>query len=139
MEATMQSFGTQYQMFMGKLNNALSSKKAIVAIAAMLGMALAMMMEAHAGTGGTSFAAIATRVEGWAQGDLGLTIVAGGLIFGVASMVFTGRGTILAVVVGGAVALYYGIPVLVKIFAATGGASVAKTLVVHGAHMAGIL
>ncbi|WP_227485263.1 MULTISPECIES: conjugal transfer protein TraA [unclassified Acidithiobacillus] len=135
----MQSTAMRYQLFMEKVNGLLSNKKVVIAVVSLFITALAMLVMAHAGTGGASFKDIAKRIEGWAQGDLGLTIVAGGLIFGVASMVFTGRGTVLAVVVGGAVALYYGIPVLVSIFSATGGASVAKTLVVHGAHMTGLL
>jgi len=139
MEAATQSTALRYQLFMEKVNGLLSNKKVVIAAVSLFVTALAMMVMAHAGTSGTSFADIATRIEGWAQGKLGLAIVAGGLIFGVASMVFTGRGTVLAIVVGGAVALYYGIPVLVSIFATTGGASVAKTLVVHGAHMAGVL
>ena len=143
MEAAMQSTALRYQLFMEKMNSTLSNKKVVIAAVSLFITALSMLVMAHAGTGGTatgtSFASIATRIEGWAQGDLGLAIVAGGLIFGVASMVFTGRGTVLAIVVGGAVALYYGIPVLVNIFTATGGASVARTLVVHGAHMAGVL
>lgn len=139
MEAVMQSTALRYQLFMNKMNDILSSKKVMATIALMALAALALMIQAHAGTGGTSFAAVATKIEGWAQGDLGLAIVAGGLIFGVASMVFTGRGTVLAIVVGGAVALYYGIPVLINIFAATGGAGVAKTLIVSGAHAAGVL
>jgi conjugal transfer pilus assembly protein TraA len=139
MEATMQSTAMRYQLFMEKMNGLLSNKKVVIAAVAMVVTALSMLVMAHAGTGGTAFAAVATKIEGWAQGDLGLAIVAGGLIFGVASMVFTGRGTVLAIVVGGAVALYYGIPVLIGIFTATGGSSVAKTLVVHGAHMTGLL
>ncbi|PKY11835.1 conjugal transfer protein TraA [Acidithiobacillus marinus] len=139
MEAVMQSTALRYQLFMEKMNSVLSSKKVVVTAALMVVAALALMIQAHAGTGGTSFSAVATKIEGWAQGDLGLAIVAGGLIFGVASMVFTGRGTVLAIVVGGAVALYYGIPVLINIFAATAGAGVAKTLIVSGAHAAGVL
>ncbi|MBU2738566.1 conjugal transfer protein TraA [Acidithiobacillus sp. ATCC 19703] len=135
----MQSTAMRNSLFMEKMNGLLSNKKVAIAAVVMLVTALSMLVMAHAGTGGSSFKSVATRIEGWAQGDLGLAIVAGGLIFGVASMVFTGRGTVLAIVVGGAVALYYGIPVLVSIFAATGGNSVAKTLVVHGAHMAGVL
>jgi conjugal transfer pilus assembly protein TraA len=139
MEAVMKMYNSRYEQFVTKMNRTLGSRRAMVLMTGLMLFALSLLMQAHAGAGGTSFAAIATRIEGWAQGDLGLAIVAGGLIFGVASMVFTGRGTVLAIVVGGAVALYYGIPVLEKIFAATGGAHVAKTLIVHGARAAGMV
>ena len=119
-----------YNRAVSKLDWVFSSKQAVAALALFTVAVLAALISAHAGAGGVSFTQIATRIEGWAQGQLGLAIVAGGLIFGVASMVFTGKGTILAVVVGGAVALYYGIPVLISIFAATGGLAVAHTLII---------
>lgn len=139
MEAVMSYVPSRYSRWVGKLDAVLASKKMLALMATLLLAAVALMAQAHAGTGGTSFADIATRIEGWAQGDLGLAIVAGGLIFGVASMVFTGRGTVLAIVVGGAVALYYGIPVLEKIFAAVGGVHVAKTMIFHGARAVGMI
>ena len=122
-----------YNRAVSKLDRMFSSKRALMAAALMTMAFFIALMEAHAGTGGVSFTTIATRVEGWAQGQLGLAIVAGGLIFGVASMVFTGKGTILAVIVGGAVALYYGIPVLISIFAASGGLAIAHTLILGAA------
>ena len=122
-----------YNRAVSKLDRMFSSKRALMAAALMTMAFFIALMEAHAGTGGTSFQNIATRIEGWAQGQLGLAIVAGGLIFGVASMVFTGKGTILAVIVGGAVALYYGIPVLISIFAASGGLAIAHTLILGAA------
>ena len=119
-----------YNRAVSKLDRVFSSKQAVATLV-LFGVALlSALVMAHAGTAGVSFTQIATRIEGWAQGQLGLAIVAGGLIFGVASMVFTGKGTILAVVVGGAVSLYYGIPVLISIFAATGGLAVAHTLII---------
>lgn len=139
MDAVMGKMVSRYDQMIARFDQMLSSKKVIVTVALLAVAVVMMAVQAHAGTGGTSFSSVASRIEGWATGDLGLAIVAGGLIFGVATMVFTGKGTVLAIVVGGAVALYYGIPVLKKIFAATGGISAAKTLVVHGAHMAGVL
>lgn len=127
------SMVSQKDQMIARLDQVLSSKKVMVTAALLLLGVMMMVIQAHAGTGGTSFAAVASKIEGWAQGDLGLAIVAGGLIFGVATMVFTGKGTVLAVVVGGAVALYYGIPVLIKIFAASAGTIIAHTLIIHGA------
>ncbi len=132
MEAVMGKAVNRYDQMIARLDQTLSSKKALMTAALLLVAVMMMAIQAHAGTGGTSFSAVATKIEGWAQGDLGLAIVAGGLIFGVATMVFTGKGTILAVVVGGAVALYYGIPVLIKIFSATAGTIIAHTLIIHG-------
>ena len=122
-----------YNRAVSKVDRMFSSKRVMMAAALLVVAILAVMINAHAGNGGQSFQAVATRVENWAQGKLGLAIVAGGLIFGVASMVFTGKGTILAVIVGGAVALYYGIPVLISIFAATGGMAIAHTLILGAA------
>ncbi|MCL4526560.1 MAG: conjugal transfer protein TraA [Gammaproteobacteria bacterium] len=122
-----------YNRAVSKLDRMFSSKRVIMAAALFTVALLAVLINAHAGAGGVSFTNIAKRIEGWAQGQLGLAIVAGGLIFGVASMVFTGKGTILAVIVGGAVALYYGIPVLITIFAANGGLAIAHTLILGAA------
>lgn len=132
MDAVMGKAVNRYDQMIMRLDQMLSSKKALMTAALLLVAVMMMAIQAHAGTGGTSFAAVATKIEGWAQGDLGLAIVAGGLIFGVATMVFTGKGTVLAVVVGGAVALYYGIPVLIKIFSATAGTIISHTLILHG-------
>ena len=132
MDAVMGKAVNRYDQMIARLDQMLGSKKALMTAALLLVAVMMMAIQAHAGTGGTSFSAVATKIEGWAQGDLGLAIVAGGLIFGVATMVFTGKGTVLAVVVGGAVALYYGIPVLIKIFAATAGTIIAHTLIIHG-------
>ena len=132
MDAVMGKAVNRYDQMIARLDQMLGSRKALMTAALLLVAAMMMAIQAHAGTGGTSFSAVATKIEGWAQGDLGLAIVAGGLIFGVATMVFTGKGTVLAVVVGGAVALYYGIPVLIKIFAATAGTIIAHTLIIHG-------
>lgn len=132
MDAVMGKMVSRYDQMITRMDQMLSSKK-VIATVVLLSVAIVMMaVQAHAGTGGTSFSAVATKIEGWAQGDLGLAIVAGGLIFGVATMVFTGKGTVLAIVVGGAVALYYGIPVLIKIFAASAGTVIANTLIIHG-------
>ncbi|MBU2740932.1 conjugal transfer protein TraA [Acidithiobacillus thiooxidans] len=132
MDAVMGKMVSRYDQMITRMDQMLSSKK-VIATVVLLSVAIVMMaVQAHAGTGGTSFSAVATKIEGWAQGDLGLAIVAGGLIFGVATMVFTGKGTVLAIVVGGAVALYYGIPVLIKIFAASAGTVIAHTLIIHG-------
>ena len=132
MDAVMGKAVNRYDQMIARLDQMLGSRKALMTAALLLVAVMMMAIQAHAGTGGTSFSAVATKIEGWAQGDLGLAIVAGGLIFGVATMVFTGKGTVLAVVVGGAVALYYGIPVLIKIFAATAGTIIAHTLIIHG-------
>ena len=132
MDAVMGKAVNRYDQKIARLDQMLGSKKALMTAALLLVAVMMMAIQAHAGTGGTSFSAVALKIEGWAQGDLGLTIVAGGLIFGVATMVFTGKGTVLAIVVGGAVALYYGIPVLIKIFAATAGTIISHTLILHG-------
>jgi conjugal transfer pilus assembly protein TraA len=77
---------------------------------------------AAAGTGGNQqFGQLATQLQGWAQGSLGIVIATAALLVGLSIGVV--KQSLMAVVtgVGIAIALYYGPTVIVGVLSAAGG------------------
>ncbi len=97
------------------------------AMASLVG--LLSILEAHAGTGGsTSFGNLMTKIVGWLQGDLGIIIAVVALAVGLAIGIV--RQSMMAVVVGIgiAIALYYGPTVIEGILTAAGGVGLVHPL-----------
>ncbi len=62
------------------------------------------------------FSPMLCEFQGWAQGGLGLLILGAGLIFAVALMVYFRWTGAIPYVLGGALAMYYGVPILEGMF-----------------------
>jgi conjugal transfer pilus assembly protein TraA len=102
---------------MNKLK-ALFTSKAFLASAAVAAVALALVPEAMAGTGGTEFDDIYTLLVGWTQGTLGKIIALGMFMVGLSAGIVNQSIVSVVIGIGGALALYYGPTVINGVVAA---------------------
>ena len=87
MELALQTPSQQMDQLMARVQPLLRTVLMVLAVLAM-GTVLAMIAQA-AQTGATEFDASATKVEAWVKGNLGKTIIMGGLIFSLAAFAWT--------------------------------------------------
>jgi len=62
------------------------------------------------------FSPMICEYQGWAQGGLGMVILAAGLLFAIGLMVYFRWTGAIPYVIGGALVMYYGVPVIEDMF-----------------------
>ncbi len=87
MELALQTPSQQMDQLMARIRPLLRTVLMVLAVLAM-GTVLAMIAQA-AQTGANEFDDSATKVEAWVKGNLGKTIIMGGLIFSLAAFAWT--------------------------------------------------
>ena len=98
---------------LAKINELKQSQKAGVAIG------LSMVSSgAFASTTGTEFSALATKIEGWTNGYLGVAMSLVALLFGVVSGIFKGTLVGVGIGIGAALCFTVGVTVIKAMFTA---------------------